>query len=676
MKPKTIFRHTASLVGLLTATIASNSASAEFLVGQGRYDITGPAAELGMAGYGNLEQSTTGIHMRQYARSFIIADSDSNQRVVLVVNDTVMTTNSITEAVVEQLQQRYGDIYRLDNVLINSQHTHAGPGGFSYYTLYSITAIGFNQQNFDAIVDGTVNSIIRAHENLQPGRVEINRGTIHQAGANRSVVAYNENPNEELNQYNSDMNQEMVQLKFVAGDRDIGVYNWFGVHGTSMTQENRLISGDNKGYAALRFEEWKNAGSENSASFVAAFAQSEGGDISPNISPNGEVLSPSGIGPTNDEFENTRIIGERQFEGARSIYQSTREVLSGPIRIRHQFIDLQAQLVRDEFTGEGPQSLCIGSLGYAFAAGAEDGPGPSFFQEGQLRGNLFINALTGGLARVDNALRRCQAPKPILIATGNANPHPWTPNILPISVVTIGDLAIVAIPAEISTMAGRRLKATVENALNGQANHIVISALTNHYSGYITTKEEYGSQQYEGGHTLFGQWTLAAYQQAFSALAKALVEGRAVSTLTPPDLSNDLVNFQAGVARDLPPRRRAFGDVDTDVASQYNRGDTVHASFWTGHPKNNLRTEQSYCYFQKLENNQWVTVADDSQYETRYRWERVNGFRGTSLAHCSWTIPDNAESGEYRIFHQASYKRLIGRRTYPLEGTSSTFVLP
>ena len=647
-------------------------------MGQGRYDITGPAAELGMVGYGNLEQSTSGIHMRQYSRSFIIADTDSDERVVLVVNDTAMTTHSITEAVVQRLQQRYGAMYRLDNILINSQHTHAGPGGFSYYTLYSITAVGFNQQNFDAIVEGTVNSIVRAHENLQPGRVEINRGTIRSAGANRSVVAYQENPTEEQNQYNNNINEEMIQLKFVAGGRDIGVYNWFGVHGTSMTQDNRLISGDNKGYAALRFERWKNGDTINSSQqFVAAFAQSEGGDISPNISPDGQILSPTGIGPTNDEFENTRIIGERQFEGARSIYQSTQEPLSGSIRIRHQFVDMQAQVIDGRFTNEGQQNSCTGTLGYAFAAGAEDGPGPSFFREGQLSGNLFIDLIARSLARVTPALERCQAPKPVLIATGNATPHPWTPAILPISIVTIGELAIVALPAEITTMAGRRLKATIENALNGQARHIVISALTNHYSGYITTKEEYESQQYEGGHTLFGQWTLAAYQQALSSLATALVEDRTViNTLIPPDLSNDLVNFQPDVVRDLPPRRRSFGDVETDVAPQYNRGDEAYAAFWTGHPKNDLRTEESYCYFQKRQGAQWVTVADDSGWETRYRWERVNGFRGTSLGHCTWSIPGNAESGDYRILHRAAYKRLIGRRTYPLEGVSSTFVLP
>jgi len=34
----------------------------------------------------------------------------------------------------------------------------------------------------------------------------------------------------------------------------VGAINWFATHGTSMTNENRLISSDNKGYAAYHWE--------------------------------------------------------------------------------------------------------------------------------------------------------------------------------------------------------------------------------------------------------------------------------------------------------------------------------------------------------------------------------------------------------------------------------------
>jgi len=55
---------------------------------------------------------------------------------------------------------------------------------------------------------------------------------------------------------------------------EIGMVNWFPVHGVSMTNQNKLISGDNKGYASYAFEKYKNPNSlPGMGPFVAAFAQ-------------------------------------------------------------------------------------------------------------------------------------------------------------------------------------------------------------------------------------------------------------------------------------------------------------------------------------------------------------------------------------------------------------------
>jgi neutral ceramidase len=74
-----------------------------------------------------------------------------------------------------------------------------------------------------------------------------------------------------------------------------GLLNWFPVHGTSMQESNKLISGDNKGFAASAVEDWLRS-VQNPAmpalmreprslndNFIAAFAQGSEGDVSPNI---------------------------------------------------------------------------------------------------------------------------------------------------------------------------------------------------------------------------------------------------------------------------------------------------------------------------------------------------------------------------------------------------------
>lgn len=60
----------------------------------------------------------------------------------------------------------------------------------------------------------------------------------------------------------------------------------------------------------------------------------------------------------------------------------------------------------------------------------------------------------------------CQLPKPILLNAGEMKiPYPWIPNIVEVSLLRIGNLAIACMPGEVTTMAGRRLtralKATV-----------------------------------------------------------------------------------------------------------------------------------------------------------------------------------------------------------------------
>ena len=61
----------------------------------------------------------------------------------------------------------------LHNVILSATHTHSGQGGYSHYTLYNLTVLGYNKPNFDVIVDGIAKSIIKAHDNLRPGDIKI-----------------------------------------------------------------------------------------------------------------------------------------------------------------------------------------------------------------------------------------------------------------------------------------------------------------------------------------------------------------------------------------------------------------------------------------------------------------------------------------------------------------------
>ena len=72
---------------------------------------------------------------------------------------------------------------------------------------------------------------------------------------------------------------------------------------------------------------------------------------------------------------------------------------------------------------------------------------------------------------------------------------------------------------EITTVAAKRLKAVVQQNLE-LTQSVWLASYCNDYMGYVTTYEEYQQQAYEGGHTLYGQWTLAALQTKFQYLAQ------------------------------------------------------------------------------------------------------------------------------------------------------------
>jgi len=99
-------------------------------------------------------------------------------------------------------------------------------------------------------------------------------------------------------------------------------------------------------------------------------------------------------------------------------------------------------------------------------------------------------------------------------------------------------------------MAGRRLRQTVMTQLESAGvTRVVIVGLANAYAGYMTTREEYAQQDYEGASTHFGPWQLAAVQQEMDKLAVALRDNLPVAAGPParPELLPDHLTDRRGV---------------------------------------------------------------------------------------------------------------------------------
>eukprot|EP00058_Branchiostoma_floridae_P025487 XP_002610977.1 hypothetical protein BRAFLDRAFT_127904 [Branchiostoma floridae] len=604
-----------------------------YLIGVGRGDVTGPAAEVNMMGYANPSQQSSGIHFRQFSRAFIVMDPQNTTRTVFVSVDCAMISQILKIEVVKKLKPLFGNAYNESNVCLSSIHTHSGPAGFLQYVLFDVTSLGFVRESFDALVDGIVASIQRAHDNVVPGDIYLNQGELQDANINRSPTAYLNNPEAERAKYDGNTDKNMVVLKFVdQHGAGMGMISWFAVHCTSMNFTNGLISGDNKGYASLLFEADMNTDSlAGQGSFVAAFAQSNEGDVSPNT--RGPHCQDTGLpcdletstcngkselcvspGPGVDMIDSTRIIGEKQYSKAKELYNADMQVeLSGPVQFALQFVDMSDVTVH--FNSSYSAKTCKPAMGYSFAAGTTDGPGSFDFTQGDTDGNPFWNLIRNIIKRPSAEEEACHAPKPILLPTGEMTfPYAWQPDIVDIQLLRWGQLVVAAVPGEFSTMSGRRLRDTVQRAVLSKGlpddTEVVIAGLSNTYADYITTYEEYQVQRYEGASTIYGPHTLAAFQQLYSQLAQDMV--------------------------------------------------MLDGTF--------LTVER------KKDDGTFEVVHNDASWDTMFKWKRTNPVLGYSEATVTWTISPDTPSGTYRIRHFGHSKNLLGEIT-PFVGSSRQFTV-
>ncbi|XP_006630538.1 neutral ceramidase [Lepisosteus oculatus] len=675
-----------------------------YLIGVGRADCTGPVADIPLMGYASSEQTAAGIHTRLYSRAFIV--DDWTQRVVFVSADIGMVSQRLRLEVLKKLQAKYGDLYRQDNVVLSGTHTHSGPAGYFQYTLFMITSKGYIKPSIQAIVNGIVKSIEIAHLNLKPGRIFMNKGEVENSNLNRSPLSYLRNPPEERQRYGSNTDKQLLVLKFVDLDGDgLGMLSWFAVHPVSMNNTNRMVSSDNLGYASYLFEQEKNGGSlPGQGPFVAAFSSSNQGDVTPNTRgphclntgescenlnsscPIGGTQMCLAFGPGADMFESTKIIGENIYRKAKELYRTARQEVHGPIGAAHQWVNMTDITVQLNSTHTG--QTCKPALGHSFAAGTIDGVGGLNFTQGSVEGDPFWDGIRDALlgAPSDETIN-CHKPKPILFSTGEmTKPLPWHPDIVDVQIITVGSLAIVAVPGEVTTMGGRRIREAVKNEMEFEGRlknmEVVIAGLCNVYTHYITTYEEYQIQRYEGASNIYGPHSLSAYIQLFRGLARAIAENKVSELLKGPEppyfKDSQLISLLPLVPVDKKPANTSFGEVLEQVLPSYGLGEVVKVTFVSGNPRNSGDiAEKSFLTVEQYENmtQQWIVVHTDASWETRFHW--IKGSGALSNVTVEWHIPTSALPGSYRVRHFGHYKERKGLTTVikPYEGTSDMFTV-
>lgn len=544
-------------------------------VGVAKADITAFKLGVGMMGYGMYFNIVKGVETDLFARAVVIRDSSTGKKVALVNAEIAFITVAIRKGVMKKLKRKHDELdFAEDSVMLTAQHTHSAPGGYSHYGLYNMTIPGFVPEVYQKIVDGIVEAIIAANENLKPATIRMCGGQIDgskEVAFNRSLTAYNLNPEikKALREEEADqaVDRNMLMMRFDGIDgKPIGTWNWFGVHTTSISNDNHRICSDNKGYAATYLEDKINK--KKKGKFVSVFAQRKAGDVTPNWIMDRKKKWTRG--KFEDDFESAKYNGRIQSDHAFELFNRALNNPDIPVQLDFAltFVDFSKVIVDHEFAnGDNEARTGPACHGVKFFSGTKEGPGmppavaalatlltrgqrayelaAAKFMKKEIRDSIYLKYRTQGVKDilVEAGARKILGTHDIknLIlpgwadgaigafkkfhANGSLGDQPWIPQILPLQLVIIGNVALAGIPAEITTIAGKRVEDTLLEILSARGvTEVVCSTYANAYCGYITTFQEYQAQCYEGGHTVFGEHFLGALQTKFRALALELLK--------------------------------------------------------------------------------------------------------------------------------------------------------
>ena len=658
--------------------------------GIGRADITPPPG-LGLAGNGPEGRVAVGYRSRLYLRALLLED-ERGERVAFVVADLPFVSALVQRRAAELLEPTTG--IGADRLVLSATHTHAGPGHVEDGRLPN--ALASQVPGYDSAFAGRIAAAIAvavgtAADGLRPARVAWGSVPIWGLTRNRSLPAYERNPDRVpdappgLDSAGAAVDPTFTMLRVDLQDpadsafRPAAALSVFAIHGTGNAPDNDLYDGDIHALVERAVERHIDSLSSSPprSRAVHLFANGAEGDVSPDWPPESRCLrarlhpvrmhggsrAPSGwewLAPAPESSDRCRAV-------ARAAVAAIGESLGRRAIALFDALSPQAAssglLVSRAFRGlplvgpDAPAGLCAEPLaGASTVAGAEDGPTrfdgwrwlgfiPSAFREG------------GQAARSRPA--GCQAEKrpavPGLARRIFLGPHAL-PEATQLAVVRVGDLVLAAVPAEVTTITGRRLADSVRAAAaraGAPAEHVAIVGLANGFIQYVATDEEYHAQHYEGGSTLYGPATAAVLGRELAALT-ASMGGPTPSS--PPTAPVPITLYPGKPRALLPPR----GSDPPQTARAWLRlecaGGAIVAEWRDAPPGDVFPTSDFLLRFERLsgptEAGEVVAWDDGPDVEVR----AVAPMRGGSWR---WQVRWHAPApGRYRLV-------LAGRGTIP-----------
>jgi neutral ceramidase len=451
--------------------------------GIGRADLTPPPG-FPLFGFSVSAKVGRGHRTRLFARAMYLEDA-AGQRVALVQCDLGAISALLHRQVAARIVDSTG--ISADRLLMSATHTHSAPGtyfGTAVYNLLGAPSPGFDPRFLDFLTDRISAAILQAYKTRAPVKLAFGETSISGITRNRSMAAYRTNRAPGLSTREEDAVNKvltMIRLDRVQGasTKPLGAFSVFAIHGTTIPHDIDLYSGDSHAAAERIFEAKIKKFYTVNDDVIHALVSGTAGDVMPDYREQG--------------FDAAHELGRVIADSAVNLFISLDDDLRSDVKLRCVFTEID--LTRGHSVN-GHRLSRRAVYGASSLGGSEEG-GPSKLlgREG-VRFGLPVGVQT--------------FKKPAFDQFQRAFPVADFPTMMTLQAVQIGDLLLAAIPVELTSEMGRRIR---ENLLERArqaglgVNRAAIVCLANQYMSYVTTPEEYSMQQYEGGSNLYGEQT-------------------------------------------------------------------------------------------------------------------------------------------------------------------------
>jgi neutral ceramidase len=620
-------------------------------------DITPPPG-MPMGGYSVMANAGKGFRTRLKARVVYLNDGQG-QSTALVQTDLTAGSLLVHHQVVAAVAEKTG--LKASDIVITSSHSHSAPVNHfenDFYNKHMSSGQGLEEEFLEFASKRIADGILDAFENRRPALVATGRKDIYGYNRNRALDAYVLNDNVE--KYSLDdpkakfsaINPAMFMIRVDVQDakgvyKPLAAFSSFSVHATALSVPVEVYNSDLFAYAQKDLEWAIENKYQTPWKVVHGLTTGTQGDMAPALPDNGDNT----FGHHEVNWKEAKKLGQGIGKEAITLFEALGDQLTANVSIATAGRELN---IRQNNTIEGIELCEDPAIGAPVAAGAYERRTPFLAAIPFLKGG---NIMSRSWVFTDG----CQGNKTHLgfkYLQPLFEPKDSFPNTVLFQLIKINDTVVMPLPFEVTTEAGRRMAERVSTEFanaNNEIKHAWVAGNANGYFGYTTTPEEYARQNYEGGHTLYGQYSTPYLTAQLGTLAKDLNEKGSVLELSPKWDYALKVNefFPEKIAS--TGQRKALEQPEMHFAEADNEEDYIEFE-WLDVGASEIKLHEPLAKVEVLRDGQWVTMnngiepIDDDGYDLEIRLEDDED-NGMAEYQIRWYNP--VAGGQYRFTIEA-----------------------